>query len=86
MLLLSIIRLGILFLLVEVEIAYFVSLRFCVLDNNIRNFKCVLSGVDFTAQELARGADNPASRIIRPYFGRIIHPSSSATAIFWEGL
>jgi mannosylglycoprotein endo-beta-mannosidase len=33
------------------ESAYFVSLMFCVLDNNIRNFKCVLSGADFTAQE-----------------------------------
>jgi hypothetical protein len=35
---------------------------------------------------LARGPDNPAGRIIRPYFGRIIRPSKSATAIFWEGL
>jgi hypothetical protein len=32
----------------------FVSLMFCVLDNNIRNFKCVLSGADFTAQEMAK--------------------------------
>jgi hypothetical protein len=32
------------------ESAYFISLRFCVLDNNIRNFKCVLSGADFSAQ------------------------------------
>jgi hypothetical protein len=29
------------------ERAYFVSLMSCVLDNNIRNFKCVLSGADF---------------------------------------
>jgi hypothetical protein len=36
------------------ESAYFVSLMFCVLDNNIRNFKCVLSGADFTVQELAK--------------------------------
>jgi hypothetical protein len=36
------------------ESAYFVSLMFCVLDNNIRNFKCVLSGADFTAQEMAK--------------------------------
>jgi hypothetical protein len=34
------------------ESANFVSLMFCVLDNNIRNFKCVLSGADFTAQEM----------------------------------
>jgi hypothetical protein len=53
-------------LLVTLESAYFVSLRFCVLDNNIRNFKCVLSGADFTAQEFAR-PDYPArGRIIRP--------------------
>jgi hypothetical protein len=41
---------------------------FCVLDNNIRNFKCVLSGAGFLAQELAKslewrhpdmGPDNP---------------------------
>jgi hypothetical protein len=25
-----------------------------VLDNNIRNFKCVLSGADFTAQEMTK--------------------------------
>jgi hypothetical protein len=37
----------------EIESAYLVSLVFCVLDNNIRNFKCVLSGADFTAQDLA---------------------------------
>jgi hypothetical protein len=37
----------------EFESAYLVSLVFCVLDNNIRNFKCVLSGADFIAQELA---------------------------------
>jgi hypothetical protein len=36
------------------ESAYFVSLVFCVLDNNIRNFKCVLSGADFTAQEMTK--------------------------------
>jgi hypothetical protein len=36
------------------ESANFVSLMFCVLDNNIRNFKCVLSGADFTAQELTK--------------------------------
>jgi hypothetical protein len=41
----------------EIESAYFVSLMFCVLDNNIRNFKCVLSGADFTAQELAKSLD-----------------------------
>jgi hypothetical protein len=47
------------------ESANFVSLVFCVLDNNIRNFKCVLSGADFTAQECSR-PDNPArGRIIR---------------------
>jgi hypothetical protein len=34
------------------ESANFVSFVFCVLDNNIRNFKCVLSGADFTAQEM----------------------------------
>jgi hypothetical protein len=44
------------------ESAYFVSLMFCVLDNNIRNFKCVLSGADFTAQEIP-------GRIIRPGAG-----------------
>jgi hypothetical protein len=36
------------------ESANFVSLVFCVLDNNIRNFKCVLSGADFTAQEMTK--------------------------------
>jgi hypothetical protein len=37
-----------------VESANFVSFVFCVLDNNIRNFKCVLSGADFTAQEMTK--------------------------------
>jgi hypothetical protein len=46
----------------EVESANFVSLRFCVLDNNIRNFKCALSCAGFTAQELP-------GRIIRPGAG-----------------
>jgi hypothetical protein len=59
-----------------VESANFVSLVCCVLDNNIRNFKCVLSGADFTAQQLVKsfgrrhavmGPDIPArGRIIRP--------------------
>jgi hypothetical protein len=31
------------------ESANFVSLGFCVLDNNIRNFKCVLSCAGLTA-------------------------------------
>jgi hypothetical protein len=53
---------------VEIESAYFVSLMFCVLDNNIRNFKYVLSGAGFSAQEMAKylewrhpdmGPDNP---------------------------
>jgi hypothetical protein len=35
------------------ESANFLSLVFCVLDNNIRKFKCVLSIADFTAQRLA---------------------------------
>jgi hypothetical protein len=35
---------------VDSESANFVSFVFYVLDNNIRNFKCVLSGADFTAQ------------------------------------
>jgi hypothetical protein len=49
------------------ESANFLSLRFCVLDNNIRNFKCVLSDADFTAQECSR-PDNPVrGRIIRPF-------------------
>jgi hypothetical protein len=39
---------------VPTESANFVSLVFCVLDNNIRNFKCVLSGADFTAQEMTK--------------------------------
>jgi hypothetical protein len=37
--------------------AYFVSLMFCVLDNNIRNFKCVLSGASFSAQEMAKSLE-----------------------------
>jgi hypothetical protein len=60
----------------HIESAYFVSLMFYVLDNNIRNFKCVLSGAGFSAQEMAKslewhhpdmGPDNPArGRLIRP--------------------
>jgi hypothetical protein len=41
----------------EIESAYFISLMFCVLDKNIRNFKCVLSGADFTAQRLAKSLE-----------------------------
>jgi hypothetical protein len=36
--------------------------------------------------QMGGGADNPASRIIRANFGRIIRPSKSATTTFWEGL
>jgi hypothetical protein len=55
------------------ESAYFVSLMFCVLDNNIRNFKCVLSGADFTAQEkqlsLLLGVNQIWGRIFQPGAG-----------------
>jgi hypothetical protein len=53
---LEVIYLAITLLLVLLSIsesANFVSLVFCVLDNNIRKFKCVLSVADFTAQRLA---------------------------------
>jgi hypothetical protein len=36
----------------DFESAYFVSLMFCVSDNNIRNFKCVLSGAGISAQRI----------------------------------
>jgi hypothetical protein len=55
----------------EIESAYFVFLMFCVLDNNIRNFKCVLSGADFIAQELAKSL---GWRL--PVPGRIIWPGA----------
>jgi hypothetical protein len=60
------------------ESAYFVSLMFCVLDNNIRNFKCVLSGADFTAQDMAKslGWRLPVpGRIIRPGAGYSVLPA-----------
>jgi hypothetical protein len=41
----------------KIESANFVSLVFCVLDNNIRKFKSVLSVADFTAQRLAMSLD-----------------------------
>jgi hypothetical protein len=53
------------------ESAYFVSLIFCVLDNNIRNFKCVLSGADYTAQEMAKSLE-----WCLPVPGRIIRPGA----------
>jgi hypothetical protein len=43
----------------EIESANFVSLRFCVLDNNIREIKCVLSCAEFSVEE-------KPGRIIRP--------------------
>jgi hypothetical protein len=43
-----------LLLMLAIESANFVSLVFCVLDNNIRKFKCVLSVVVFIAQRLAK--------------------------------
>jgi hypothetical protein len=41
------------------ESANFVSLRFCVLDNNIRDIKCVLSCAGLSDEEMP-------GRIIRP--------------------
>jgi hypothetical protein len=54
------------------ESAYFVSLMFCVLDNNIRNFKCVLSGAGFQLKKwlsLWGGVSLESGRIIRPGAG-----------------
>jgi hypothetical protein len=55
------------------ESAYFVSLMFCVLDNNIRN---VLSGAGFSAQEMAKfvGWRLPGIRPDNPARGRILAP------------
>jgi hypothetical protein len=53
-------------------------------ENRLRT--CVGVNQKWGADNPARGPDNPASRIIRPYFGRIIRPSKSATATFLEGL
>jgi hypothetical protein len=48
---------------VLLESANFVSLRFCVLDNNIRDIKCVLSCAGLSAQDLP-------GQIIRPGVAR----------------
>jgi hypothetical protein len=60
----------------EIESAYFVSLIFYVLDNNIRNFKCVLSGADFTAQEMAKSLGWHL-----PVLGQIIRPGAGYSAL-----
>jgi hypothetical protein len=57
------------------ENAYFVSLMFCVLDNNIKNFKCVLSGAGFSAQEFWL---SPWVGVTQ-YWGRIIRPGGQAS-------
>jgi hypothetical protein len=48
------------------ESANFVSLRFCVLDNNIRNIKCVLSCAGLSAQDLPGRIIRPGARLSAP--------------------
>jgi hypothetical protein len=74
------------------ESAYFVSLMFCVLDNNIRNFMCVLSGAGFQFEEFwlspKVGINQIWGWIIQPG-GRIICPPFEISGIWlrtWIGV
>jgi hypothetical protein len=61
---------------------------FCVLDNNIRNFKCMLSGAGFSAQEMAKslGWSFHGIRPDNPVRGRIIRPPRDFVKIAMDQL